>query len=150
MLQAPTSESKQQSDQTRTPERPEQERELHPRLGVSAMPAWAAAAGRRSPHLGGVRTSRGWFWLQTLHGNQAVLRFLERSRRLKRPLGFRPSGAVLQRKCSCGGTCPTCQDEREKALHGVQAKLLVSTPGDPFEVEADRIADQVIGRGKPD
>ena len=42
---------------------------------------------------------------------------------------------MLQRKpaCACGGGCPRCQ-----------AKLAVSDPGDAYEKEADRVAEQVI------
>jgi hypothetical protein len=38
--------------------------------------------------------------------------------------------------CSCGGGCPACQS------HSSDVK--VSQPGDPAEIEADRIADQVM------
>lgn len=57
---------------------------------------------------------------------------------------------LLQRSCACGGPagfsgkCTGCtQDERL----GVQPKLTVSQPGDPFEREADHVADQVMGGG---
>jgi Domain of unknown function (DUF4157) len=48
---------------------------------------------------------------------------------------------VLQRQpsCACGGRCPRCQ---EQAL--LQTKLKISEPGDRYEQEADRIADQVM------
>src|SRR6266700_1733668 len=50
-------------------------------------------------------------------------------------------GALLQRKpgCACGGDCPRCQGQ-----HGVQTKLKVNTPGDQYEQEADRVAEQVM------
>jgi hypothetical protein len=62
-----------------------------------------------------------------------------------------PSG-LLQRACACGGqaglggTCTECQRQRltgeQRPL--VQAKLTVNRPGDRYEQEADRIADQVM------
>jgi hypothetical protein len=54
-------------------------------------------------------------------------------------------GAVIQRKvgCACGGGCAECKEELDE--HNVQPKLTISTPGDPFEQEADRVADQVMG-----
>ena len=57
-----------------------------------------------------------------------------------------PSG-LLQRKCACGthtvasGDCAECS--KNKRL-GLQTKLKVNEPGDIYEQEADRIADQVI------
>jgi hypothetical protein len=55
---------------------------------------------------------------------------------------------VLQRKpsCACGGGCPRCGDDDEVK---VQAKLPVSTPGDMYEAEADRVAEQVISMPIP-
>ncbi len=53
-------------------------------------------------------------------------------------------GWLIQRKaiCACGGDCPKCGDD---ALgRGVQSKLTVSTPGDAYEREADRIAEEVL------
>ncbi|MGF6227954.1 hypothetical protein QFZ27_001909 [Inquilinus ginsengisoli] len=54
---------------------------------------------------------------------------------------------LLQRKCACGasagvmGKCAGCDsDERV----GVQTKLKVSQPGDPYELEADQIAEGVV------
>jgi hypothetical protein len=53
---------------------------------------------------------------------------------------------LLQRKCACsahrtGGECEECN--KKKPL-GLQAKLKVSEPGDIYEQEADRIANQVM------
>lgn len=51
---------------------------------------------------------------------------------------------VLQRKCACGnqtvsgGECETCSRE------SLQRKLSIGTSNDPLEVEADRVADQVL------
>jgi hypothetical protein len=52
--------------------------------------------------------------------------------------------ALLQRKanCACGGGCPSCADETHART--MQTKLPVSTPGDQYEREADRVADQVM------
>ena len=53
--------------------------------------------------------------------------------------------AILQRKCACGGAadregeCVECK--RKKRL---QAQLTVGASNDPLELEADRIADQVL------
>ncbi len=57
-----------------------------------------------------------------------------------------PAGVpFLQRKvCPCGGGCPTCADKDALSLDAVQAKLEVDTPGDPYEQEADRMADLVV------
>jgi hypothetical protein len=41
--------------------------------------------------------------------------------------------------CACGGTCPRCNASQP------QAKLAVSTPGDKYEREADRVAEAIVG-----
>lgn len=48
---------------------------------------------------------------------------------------------TLQRKasCACGGGCPACLSKLP-----IQAKLSISEPGDIYEQEADRVADQVM------
>lgn len=48
---------------------------------------------------------------------------------------------VLQRKpvCACGGGCLRCQEHQT-----IQPKLAISTPGDHYEQEADRQAEQVM------
>ncbi|NJM62400.1 MAG: DUF4157 domain-containing protein, partial [Oscillatoriales cyanobacterium RU_3_3] len=51
---------------------------------------------------------------------------------------------LLQRQCACGGGCPRCKDEL-----GIQTKLKISEPGDKYEQEADRIADEVMQMPKP-
>jgi outer membrane protein OmpA-like peptidoglycan-associated protein len=56
---------------------------------------------------------------------------------------------ILQRKCACGGECPSCKEEKLEESHPLQTKLKVNTPGDVFEQEADRIADQVVGMSAP-
>ncbi len=44
--------------------------------------------------------------------------------------------------CACGGDCPRCEAESNNLK--LQTKLQISTPGDAFELEADRVADQVM------
>src|SRR5215218_4049886 len=54
---------------------------------------------------------------------------------------------LLQRKCACGGTANVsgeCQECSKKGRFGLQTKLKVNKPGDNYEQEADRIADQVM------
>jgi hypothetical protein len=70
-----------------------------------------------------------------------------------------PISGLLQRTCACGraagmtGDCEACSRKKRFAL---QSKLVVNAPGDSYEQEADRIADQVtapsitsIARGLP-
>jgi hypothetical protein len=64
--------------------------------------------------------------------------------------------SVLQRKCSCGGSPgPTgeCTDCRKRRLGqsntSIQAKLTVNRPGDRYEKEADRVAEQVLRMPRP-
>lgn len=51
--------------------------------------------------------------------------------------------------CACGGTCPHCRGDAKTAAT-LRPKLTVNEPGDAFEQEADRVADQVVnGTGNP-
>ncbi|MCY7272245.1 MAG: DUF4157 domain-containing protein [Phormidesmis sp. CAN_BIN44] len=50
---------------------------------------------------------------------------------------------ILQRQCACGGGCPRCQESL------LQTKLHISEPGDAYEQEADRVADQVMRMPEP-
>lgn len=52
-----------------------------------------------------------------------------------------PGSTMLQRKpgCACGGGCPRCQDEL-----GIQTKLKIGEPGDKYEQQTDRVADEVM------
>jgi hypothetical protein len=50
--------------------------------------------------------------------------------------------------CACGGTCPHCHG-RTQAATNLQPKLTVNEPGDAFEQEADRVADQVMRMADP-
>lgn len=57
-------------------------------------------------------------------------------------------GVNLQRKCAACGQNPTvagaCEDCNKNRLRNLQTKLAISQPGDPYEQEADRIAEQVM------
>ena len=67
-------------------------------------------------------------------GNQMLLRTFGAPARL------RPSRMpLLQRQCVCGGACADCKDKAK-----LQTKLAVNEPGDDYEREADRVADQVM------
>jgi hypothetical protein len=66
---------------------------------------------------------------------------------LSRPALFYPSlGPALQKKsaCACGGGCPRCQTKPP-----LQTKLAISQPGDMYEREADRVADEVMRMPAP-
>jgi Domain of unknown function (DUF4157) len=54
-----------------------------------------------------------------------------------------PVRGVLQRKCACGGSCPSCADKK----NCLQPKLAVGPANDPLELEADRVAEQVLAQG---
>ena len=61
----------------------------------------------------------------------------------------RVQNLFLQRKCACGGSsgltgsCSEC--EKKKLLgHPLQTKLRINEPGDEYEQEADRMAEQVM------
>lgn len=60
-------------------------------------------------------------------------------------------GATLQRKCACGGTpgpsgeCAECSKKRL----ALQAKLTIGQPNDPYEQEADHVADVVMRMPDP-
>jgi hypothetical protein len=59
------------------------------------------------------------------------------------------STLLLQRKCACGGSAGLtgeCEECRTQRLLGkpLQAKLRINQPGDEYEQEADRVADQVM------
>jgi len=59
------------------------------------------------------------------------------------PAGSSPNIIALQStaSCACGGGCPRCQQNQNH--RDIQTKLTVSTPGDVYEQEADRVAEQV-------
>jgi Domain of unknown function (DUF4157) len=51
---------------------------------------------------------------------------------------------LLQRQCACGGGCPRCKDNLK-----LQTKLKIGEPGDVYEQEADRVADEVMRMPEP-
>ena len=69
--------------------------------------------------------------------------------------GFTPiHGAMLQRKCACGGSSGltgSCTECEKKKLVGqpLQTKLRINEPGDEYEQEADRVAEQVMRMAEP-
>jgi hypothetical protein len=87
--------------------------------------------------------------LQRLYGNQPVLQMRKGSDvppAASVPLRPGESG-ILQRRCACGGAAGMsgeCEECSKKRRLGLQAKLKVNEPGDIYEQEADRIADQVM------
>ncbi len=56
----------------------------------------------------------------------------------------------LQRKCACGGSASgltgKCEECSKKKVQGLQTKLQINDPGDVYEQEADRIAEQVLAK----
>jgi hypothetical protein len=52
-----------------------------------------------------------------------------------------------QPACACGGGCPRCRAETRYGP--IQTKLAVSQPGDVYEQEADRVAEQVMRMPAP-
>ena len=87
--------------------------------------------------------------LQGLLGNRPVLQMRHGSGGPPAPavpLRLSQSG-ILQRKCACGsaaGMSGECEECSKKKRLGLQTKLKVNDPGDVYEQEADRIADQVM------
>ncbi len=66
-----------------------------------------------------------------------------------------PSGLILRRACACGGAAGLsgeCERCKTKKLLGepLQMKLAVNQPGDEFEQEADRVAEQVMRTPEPE
>ncbi|HVQ07034.1 MAG TPA: DUF4157 domain-containing protein [Allosphingosinicella sp.] len=57
---------------------------------------------------------------------------------------------LLQRACACGGSagvsgkCAGCDSEEKLGVPPLQAKLTVSAPDDPYEKEADEVAERVM------
>lgn len=86
--------------------------------------------------------------LQRLYGNQAVLQMRHGSGGPPAPsVPLRPSrSGILQRKCACGNpaTGRECSECGKKQQLGLQTKLKVNEPGDKYEQEADRVAEQVL------
>jgi outer membrane protein OmpA-like peptidoglycan-associated protein len=60
--------------------------------------------------------------------------------------GVASKGTGLQRKCACGAAKSSAFDDRCNACKSgtVQKKLVVGASDDPLELEADRVAEQVL------
>jgi hypothetical protein len=64
----------------------------------------------------------------------------------QKPSTALPQGAILQRKCACGnhtmaaGECAECSKTKLR----LQRKLTIGASNDPLELEADRVANQVM------
>jgi Domain of unknown function (DUF4157) len=125
MLQAPVSDDKKTKPEA---SRSEVEREPERLMGLTGWGDRSALGASRAQN-----DRRGA--KQRVVGNQAVLRMTQ------------GQGGFLQRKCACGndagggGTCVECQVKQGLAL---QKKLRISEPGDKYEQEADRVANQVM------
>jgi hypothetical protein len=54
---------------------------------------------------------------------------------------------LLQRACACGGSKSPLGDQCEACqAHALQRKVVIGASDDPYELEADRVADQVLRR----
>jgi len=150
---APTSETKTDTTQGKTPVVPQFERELHPRshgsAGLYSPGGISGAASGASPNAQRHQTLAG---MHSTYGNQAVLRTLHTSPQVARMTPLRPSqGIMLQRKCACGGSpesegeCAECKAKREGTLQrsvGHQGAItavppivhnVLSSPGQPLD-----------------
>jgi Domain of unknown function (DUF4157) len=91
--------------------------------------------------------------VQPLHGNPPVLQTQDFGRPLAPAVPLRPGqSGIPQRKCACGssaGMSGECAECSKKKRVGLQTKLQISEPGDSYEQEADRIADQVRAAPAP-
>ena len=144
MLHAPTSKTKSETTRSNSTVTLKPERELSPR-----QPNWmeshlTAGAGVSCP----TSKRRSQFAnLQQTYGNQAVLRMLRSS------IAGISSGAggMVQRKCA---KCDQEDETRQRCIPKsgstlIQPKLTVNQPGDKYEQEADRVADQVMRMPEP-
>lgn len=65
------------------------------------------------------------------------------------------TAAVLQRACACGksagvgGKCAGCDSEGRFGAPPLQAKLTIGAPDDPYEREADAVADRLLRMDAP-
>jgi Domain of unknown function (DUF4157) len=65
------------------------------------------------------------------------------------------TAAVLQRACACGksagvgGKCSGCDSEARFGAPPLQAKLTIGAPDDPYEREADAVADRLLRMDGP-
>jgi hypothetical protein len=67
-----------------------------------------------------------------------------------KPLQSAGASLFLQRKCACGGAASgltgECEECSNKKIVGLQTKLQINEPGDVYEQEADRVAEQVLAK----
>jgi hypothetical protein len=121
MLHAPVSENETQDKQSKTQSEPESERRALGWTGSSAL-------GLGGDNGSTARNERAQGW-QPIN------------------LSTLSQGGILQRKCACGslagaaGTCEECQSKEGGML---QTKLSIGAPDDKYELEADRVADEVM------
>jgi hypothetical protein len=130
MLHAPATETKHRKSESKANQEPHLEHQLHPRLGVTATQGWSLGAGSESaPTPASARGPDHWAELHGTYGNQAVLRALQS--------GLTPGvvGGLSQRQ-------PLVRNQGVSPR--LQTKLTINTPGDQYEQEADRVADQVM------
>jgi hypothetical protein len=158
MLHAPTSETKTNTAHSKSQLAPQPRQELHPHTfgaaGAYALSGAGNVASVRSPEAQQRQTLAG---MQRTHGNQAVLRMMQRSSQVARMPALRSSQSVmLQRKCACGGSseaaeeCAECKEKRESALQRRVANQGVSpasTNGVPPIVH-DILSSPVDGQEK--
>jgi len=135
MLQSPTIQTKQRSSQSKANLEPQPEHQLHPRLGVMSTQGWSSGAGSKSaPTPASPRGLDRWAKLHRDYGNQAVLRALQ-SDLTPGAVGGSPQREPLVRN--------------QGVSRRLQTKLTINTPGDQYEQEADRVADQVMHMPDP-
>ena len=99
-------------------------------MRVRATLTAASSSPARRGRGGGTRDRSPVLTVQRAAGNRATQDAL--------------SVASLQRTCACGGGGPVCHCEDEDRGPPLQRKLAISTPGDAYEVEADRVAEDVM------
>lgn len=105
-----------------------------PATALGRFPGWRTSPTSPSDHF----PSQPLADLHRTYGNQAILRTL------RRPTITPDPGHPVQRLCN---QCQAELDEDRKppSALGIQAKLTIGQPGDRYEQEADRVADQVMG-----
>src|SRR5687768_5355463 len=88
--------------------------------------------------------------LQRYLGNSYAQSMTARDGSSDSPLALTPlhpsPGGILQRKCACGkpATSGRCDGCGKKQRSGLQTRLEINEPGDAYEREADRVADQLL------
>jgi outer membrane protein OmpA-like peptidoglycan-associated protein len=146
MLQAPTTDTKERNESSRTAIAEEPQREPHPLFaGIPSL----VEATRRSVPSSSARLHQQLAALQRTVGNQAVLRMLRRSSQPQVARNGAAVGPILRRKCACGGSggeCEACKTKNEEGLlqrkaaraaEGAEAPAIVHdvlrSPGQPLD-----------------